>query len=131
MNSPDHDPFDALLEQSLQRASQGIDGTEFRIQLSTRIVAHERRMKLVRLLPAGMGLLTALGVLLIARPKFDFQNDLSSLATLWEKSQPELAWLMQPLPGTNNVIILWALLAGMALVFSSGSSKRESAIFRL
>jgi len=131
MKYPDHDPLDALLDRSLQSASRGLDGDQFRIQLTARIEAQQRRMRLVRLLPAGMGLLAALIVSLVARERFDFHGSFSSLAPLWENSQLALAWLTQALPGTQNLLSLWILLAGTALIFSIWATNREAAIFRL
>lgn len=131
MKYPDHDPLDALLDQSLQSASHGLDGDQFLIQLAARIEERRHRMRLVRLLPAGLGLLATLIVSLVAGERFDFHGSFSSLAPLWENSQDALAWLTQALPGTQNLLSLWILLAGTALIFSIWTANRESAIFRL
>jgi len=131
MKYSNNDPLDTRLDQALQSASHSLEGETFRIQLAARIATQQRRMALVRLLPAGMGLLAAVIVSLVARPTFDFQSGFSSLSPVWENCRPALAWLMQPLPGTQNLLFLWVLLAGMALIFSNWFATREPGIFRL
>jgi len=131
MNTPDQDPLDTLLCQSLQSASRSLDGKMFHRQLAARIAKEQRRMKALRLLPVGMGLLAALVVTFVARPKFDFHIGFSSLATFFEKSKPAISWLMQTHPDTNNFLFLWVVLAGVTLIFSLWLTNRETAIFRL
>lgn len=131
MKNPHSDPLDTMLEQALQSASHGLEGETFRIQLTERIAQQRRWMTLVRLLPAIMGLLAAVIVSLVARPKFDFQPSFSSLAPVWENCQPAVAWLMKPIPGTQNLLFLWILLTGVALVYSHWLANRESVMFRL
>ena len=131
MKNPHSDPLDTMLEQALQSASHGLEGETFGIQLAERIAKQQRRMMLWRLLPTGMGLLSALVVFQVARPKFDFQSSFSSLAPVWENCQPAVAWLMQPIPGTQNLSFLWILLTGVAVVFSHWLANRESVMFRL
>jgi len=131
MKYPDHRPLDDMLNRSLQSASHSLDGDEFRFQLAARITAQKRRMQLVRLLPAGMGLLATLTVSLVPRQRFDFYSSFSSLEPLWKKSRLTLAWLSQAFPFTHNDLLLWILLAGTLLIFSLWPANRESAIFRL
>ena len=131
MKTPDQDPFDALLDQSLQSASHCLDSEKFRIQLAGRIAAEQRRMKLLRLLPSAMGLLTAAIIFLTVHPKFDFHIGFSTLATLSDQFPPVPAWLMASLPGTPNLIVPWAISAGAALVFSLWLTSRDTTVFRL
>ena len=131
MNTPDQDPLDALLNQSLRSASHCLDGENFRIQLAGHIAAEQRRMKLLRLLPAGMGLLAAVIVSLAVHPKFDFQIGFPSFATSSNKLLPVSVWLMHSLPGAPNLFFSWAVLAGAFLVFGLWLTSRETAVFRL
>ena len=130
MKNPNDDSFDRMLDDALQRASHSIEGKTFGIHLTERIAKLQRRMMLWRMLPTGMGLLSALVVFQVGRPKFDFHIGILSLAPVWENCRPALEWLMQPVPGTQNLLFLWVLLAGMALLLSNWFASRESAIFR-
>lgn len=130
MNYPDRDSLDTMLDQALQSASHSLEGETFRIELTARIATQRHRTMLLRMLPAGMGMLAAVIVLLVARPSFDFQGGISSLANLWGNGRPAFAWLTQPLLGAQDFLLPWVLLAGMALIFGNWLANRESAVFR-
>ena len=131
MKNTEQDPFDALLDQSLQSASHRLDGEKFRSQLAGRIAAEQRRMNLLRMLPAGMGLLAAVICFLAVHPKFDFHTGFSTLPTFSDKFLSVPEWLVHSLPGASNLIFVWAALAGAALVLSLWLTSRETAVFRL
>jgi len=118
MKSPDHDPLDMLLDQSLQSASLRLDGEKFSRQLAVRIANENRRIKLVRLIPIGMGVLAAIIVTLFAPTKIDFSSDLSTLVSLWETTRPALTGLMQSIPGAHNLAVLWGAFAALAIIFN-------------
>jgi hypothetical protein len=134
MKNPDL--FDAILDRALQDASHGLEGETFTRQLTERIAQQQRWMRVRRQLPAIMGGLATIVVLLVARPKLDFQGVLSLLAAVQQNGRFALAWLMQPIPGAENFLaqnflVLWFLLAGMAVILSHWLANRESAIFRV
>ena len=131
MKSPEQDPLDLLLDQSLQSASRRLDGENFSRQLAACIAKDKRRVKLTRLIPMGMGVLAAIILTLVTPPKVDFSGGLSSLASLWETTRPALAALMQPIPGSHNIAILWVVLAALTLISSLWFTHRDSAEFRL
>ncbi len=131
MKSSEKDPFDALLDQSLQSASTCLDGEKFRNQLAGRIAEEQCRMNLLRLLPAGMGVLAAIVASLSVLPKFDVRTGLSTLATLSDTLRPVPEWLIHSLPGAPNSIFVWAALAGVALLLSLWFTSRETDLFQL
>ena len=131
MKTLDQDPLDTLLDQSLQGASHSLNGEKFRIQLAGRIAAEQRRMKPLRLLPTGMGLLAAVAASLAVYPKVDFHTGYSTLAPFFEKLEPALAGFMPLLPSTPGYILFWIVSAGAALIPSLWLTNREAPIFRL
>ncbi len=131
MKNPAHDPLDAMLEQALHGASHGLAGETFTRQLAGRIAKQQRLMRLRRALPPVMGLLAAVIVLLVARPKIDFQGGASLLAAMRDNARFALAWVTQPIPGGQTLLFLWLLLAAMALIFSHWFTTRETTVFEL
>lgn len=131
MKTPGPDPLDALLEQTLQSSSAQLDGDFFTAQVTARIEAQQHRMKSLRWLPALMGLITGLIVGWLMPFKASVPKDnLAILASIWDKLEPVLAWMLQPVPGTH-LLTGWVVLAGAAALYSLWSAQRETATFRL
>ena len=131
MKNPDHDLIDMLLDQSLQSASRCLDGENFCRQLAGRIHQEHRQMKLLRLFPAGMGVLAAVFVGLITGPKFDFSGGVAFLCGFIEKSQAELAWLIQMSHDLHSLLFLGSVLPGIAFVSILCFACRETSLFRI